>query len=433
MHNLTKWLKNNRGIHLGIFFAFLMQLGNSQPAITSLNLEKAYQLARENYPLIKQKDLIARSSFLTIENIRTAFLPQLSVNGQASYQSDVTSISIPIPGFKFSPLSKDQYKVWGDLNQLIYDGGMVKTQKTIQERSSLVDDQKTEVELYQLKDRINQLYLGILLLDEQLKQAVLAREDVNIGLKTVQAQVQNGTAFKSAQWVLEAQLLQNDQKVIEIKNSRLALLHVLELFIRVPIPENVVLEVPVVKTTLDDAIQRPEILLYGYQDSLWRAQQQLVHAKNIPTLSLFAEGGYGKPGYNMLDNAFTLYGIGGIRFNWSISNFYTSKRQQQIIDVNRKINNVQKEVFLFNTRTELVQQQANIKNLKDEMEIDEKIMAVRSKITESSKAQLQNGVINSNDYLREINAEDQTRSLNILHQIQLLQAKINYQTIQGNQ
>jgi len=433
MHNLTKWLKNNRGIHLGIFFAFLMQLGNSQPAITSLNLEKAYQLARENYPLIKQKDLIARSSFLTIENIRTAFLPQLSVNGQASYQSDVTSISIPIPGFKFSPLSKDQYKVWGDLNQLIYDGGMVKTQKTIQERSSLVDDQKTEVELYQLKDRINQLYLGILLLDEQLKQAVLAREDVNIGLKTVQAQVQNGTAFKSAQWVLEAQLLQNDQKVIELKNSRLALLHVLELFVRQTISENVVLDVPVVKTTLDDNIARPEILLYSYQDSLWRAQQQLVNAKNIPTLSLFAQGGYGKPGFNMLDNAFTLYGIGGIRFNWSISNFYTSKRQQQIIDVNRKINNVQKEVFLFNTRTELVQQQANIKNLKDEMDIDEKIMAVRSKITESSKAQLQNGVINSNDYLREINAEDQTRSLNILHQIQLLQAKINYQTIQGNQ
>ena len=193
------------------------------------------------------------------------------------------------------------------------------------------------------------------------------------------------------------------------------------------------LDVPVVKTTLDDTIQRPEILLYSYQDSLWRAQQQLVHAKNTPTLSLFAEGGYGKPGFNMLDNEFALYGIGGIRFNWSISNFYTSKRQQQIIDVNRKINKVQKEVFLFNTRTELVQQQANIKNLKDEMDIDEKIIAVRSKITESSKAQLQNGVINSNDYLREINAEDQARSLNILHQVQLLQAKINYQTIQGNQ
>ena len=433
MHNLTKWLKNSRGFQLSIFFALMVQVGYSQPALTSLNLEKAYKLARENYPLIKQKDLIARSSFLTIENIRTAFLPQLSVSGQASYQSDVTTISIPIAGFKYSPLSKDQYKVWGDLNQLIYDGGIVKTQKAIQERSSLVDDQKTEVDLYQLKDRINQLYLGVLLLDEQLKQAVLAREDVNIGLKTVQAQVQNGTAFKSAQWVLEAQLLQNDQKVIEIKNSRLALLHVLELFVRVPISENAVLEVPVVKTTLDDNILRPEILMYSYQDSLWRAQQQLVNAKNIPTLSLFAEGGYGKPGFNMLDNEFALYGIGGIRFNWSISNFYTSKRQQQIIDVNRKINNVQKEVFLFNTRTELVQQQATIKNLKDEMDIDEKIIAVRAKVTESSKAQLQNGVINSNDYLREINAEDQTRSLYILHQVQLLQAKINYQTIQGNQ
>lgn len=431
MHKLTKWLNQLLGI-----FILLCLAANvfAQQSYSTLSLEKAYQLARENYPLIKQKDLIAKSSFLTVENIKTSYLPQISLNGQASYQSDVTSISVPLPGFSFTPLSKDQYKIWGEVNQLIYDGGMVKNQQALQQRSALVDDQKTEVELYKLKDRINQLYLGILLLDAQLKQANLAKENVSIGLKLVQSQVQNGTAFKSAQWVLEAQLLQNDQKIIEFKNNRHGLLRVLELFINQKIDEHIQLETPVVKDFLvDDIILRPEIRLYSLQDSLWRTQHQIINSKNIPRVNLFAQGGYGKPGFNQLQNEFALYGIGGVRLSWSLSNFYTSKREQQITDVNQKINNVQKDVFVLNTNTQLVQQESEITKYKDMIKVDEQIVDVRAKVTESSKAQLQNGVINSSDYLREINAEDQARITFILHQVQLLQAKINYQTIKGNQ
>jgi outer membrane protein TolC len=427
---LTKWL--NR---LKIILILVCISGNvlAQQNIAVLSLEKAYQLARENYPLIKQKDLIAKSSFLTIENIKTSYLPQISLNGQASYQSDVTSISVPLPGFSFTPLSKDQYKVWGEINQLIYDGGVIKNQQEIQERSAKIDDQKTEVELYKLKDRINQLYLGILLLDAQLKQANLAKENVNIGLKLVQSQVQNGTAFKSAQWVLEAQLLQNDQKIIELKNNRHGLLRVLELFVNQKIGENIQLETPVMKNFLtDDTVLRPEMKLYSLQDSLWQTQHQMIHSKNIPRVNLFAQGGYGKPGFNQLKNEFALYGIGGVRLSWSLSNFYTSRRERQIVTVNQKINAVQEDVFLFNTGTQLVQQQSEIVKYQDLIKVDEQIIDVRAKVTESAKAQLQNGVINSSDYLREINAEDQAKSLFILHQVQLLQAKINYQTIKGN-
>jgi len=430
MYMLTKWL--NR---LKIILILVCISGNvlAQQNIAVLSLEKAYQLARENYPLIKQKDLIAKSSFLTIENIKTSYLPQISLNGQASYQSDVTSISVPLPGFSFTPLSKDQYKVWGEINQLIYDGGVIKNQQEIQERSAKIDDQKTEVELYKLKDRINQLYLGILLLDAQLKQANLAKENVNIGLKLVQSQVQNGTAFKSAQWVLEAQLLQNDQKIIELKNNRHGLLRVLELFVNQKIGENIQLETPVMKNFLtDDTVLRPEMKLYSLQDSLWQTQHQMIHSKNIPRVNLFAQGGYGKPGFNQLKNEFALYGIGGVRLSWSLSNFYTSRRERQIVTVNQKINAVQEDVFLFNTGTQLVQQQSEIVKYQDLIKVDEQIIDVRAKVTESAKAQLQNGVINSSDYLREINAEDQAKSLFILHQVQLLQAKINYQTIKGN-
>ncbi len=430
MRKLTKWLTIILSIFLLPFESFQSV---AQTPISSLNLEQAYQLARANYPLIQQKDLIAKSAFLTIENINTAYLPQLSVNGQASYQSDVTSIKIPIPNFSMTPLSKDQYKFWGELNQLIYDGGIIKNQKELQERSSLVDDQKLEVELYKLKDRINQLYLGVLLLDAQLVQAKLSGENIQIGLKTVNAQLVNGTVFKSAALVLDAQLLQIDQHIVELKSNKKSLLEVLALFLHQPISETVQLEKPIVSNLTDATIVRPELKLYAYQDSFWHVQNQMVTAKSNPKLSLFAQGGYGKPGLNMLNNDFALFGIGGLRLNWSLSNLYTHKREHEVVALNQKINEVQKDVFVFNTTAQLSQQMEEIKKLQELSNIDEKIVEVRTNITTASKAQLQNGVINSNDYLREINAEDQTRNNYILHQIQLLQAKINYHTIKGNQ
>lgn len=430
MRKLTKWLTIGASL-------FLMQFGtielSAQSVISKLNLEQAYQLARSNYPLIKQKDLIGKTAFLTIENINTAYLPQLSLNGQASYQSDVTSINIPIPGASIVPMSKDQYKFWGELNQLIYDGGMIKNQKQIQERSTLIDDQKLEVELYKLKDRINQLYLGLLLIEAQISQAKLFNENIQIGLKTVNAQLASGTVFKSAALVLEAQLLQTDQRIVELKSNKKALSKVLGLFINLQIPENIQLEKPEMNDLLDATIDRPEIKLYAYQDSLLYIQNQIVSAKSIPKISLFAQGGYGRPGLNMLNNDFALFGIGGVRLNWSLSNLYTRKREHQVVALNQKINEVQKEVFVFNTTTQLSQQLEEVKKLQALSGIDQKIIDVRINITAASKAQLQNGVINSNDYLRELNAEDQTRNNFLLHQIQLLQAKINYKTIKGNQ
>jgi outer membrane protein TolC len=432
MRHLTKWLNYIVNPLLSLVLCFIVVTVSGQTA-ESITIEQAYQMARQNYPLIRQKDLIEKSSFLTIENIKTSFLPQLNLSGQASYQSDVTTLDIPIPNIKINPVSKDQYKVWADVNQLLYDGGMAKSQQQVQKVSAIVDDQKTEVELYKLKDRINQLYLGVLLLDAQLKQTESVKSDLGIGLNTVNAQVKNGVAFKSSALVLEAQLLQTDQRVIEIKSNRKALLNVLSLFINRPLPEEVQLVMPVVKETVEDEnIVRPELKLYSYQDSLWKIQQQLINAKNTPKASLFAQGGYGRPTLNLLRNDFTFYYLGGVKLNWSLGSFYTSKREKQILTVNEKLNEVQRDVFLFNTGTQLTQQKSETDKLNRLVEVDEQIIDIRKKVTEASKAQLQNAVITSNDYLREVNAEDQARLSLVAHQIQLLQAKINYQNIKGN-
>lgn len=205
-----------------IIFHFPLSIFNSS-AQEPLSLQKAYDLAQQNYPLIKQRELIKQTTQYTVDNLSKGFLPQFSLNAQATYQSEVTQVKIPVPGVTIEPLNKDQYKILTDINQLIYDGGVIKQQKNIQQLNEETEQQKIEVELYKLKERINQLFLGVLFLDEQLKQVDLVKADLNNGIKRVEAQVNNGVAFKSSLNVLKAELLKAEQRVIELK---LSLIHI---------------------------------------------------------------------------------------------------------------------------------------------------------------------------------------------------------------
>jgi len=366
-----------------------------------------------------------------VENLQKGFLPQFSISGQATYQSDVTSVPISIPGFSIEAPNKDQYKLVADVNQLIYDGGLTREQKTLQQLNAKVEDQKVEVELYKVKERINQLFLSILYLDEQLKQVELVKSDLNNGIKRVEAQVNNGVAFRSNLNVLKAELLKADQRIIELQSSRKGFLDVLSLFINQPLPENTRLEKPQSKATISTDINRPELQLFSSQQKLLGSQVGLIDAKNKPKASFFWQGGYGRPGLNFLKNDFAFFYTTGVRLSWSFGGLYTRKNEKKILELNQKTIDIQKDVFLLNTNTQLKQQQSEIDKLQKLVSTDQEIIDLRIKVKEAAKAQLENGVITANDYLREVNAEDQARQSLITHQVQLIQAQINYQTISG--
>ncbi len=397
----------------------------------TLTLQQANDLARQNYPLVKQRDLIKQTGNITIENLSKGYLPQLTLSGQASYQSAVTEINSPIPGFKVEPLSKDQYKIVADVNQVIYDGGVIKEQQHLQQLNSMVEEQQLEIELYRLKERINQIYLSVLLLDEQIKQVAITKQDIETGIKRVEAQVQNGTAFKSNLNVLKAEMLKNDERLIELQASRKGLIETLGLFLNQSLAENIFLITPAVVSLKTKEITRPEINLYEKQSLLAEQQTNLIDARNHPKFSAFVQGGYGRPGLNFLKNEFDPYYIAGVRFNWSFGSLYTSKGEKQIADINRSSIDLQKETFILNTNTEIEQQQSEIEKWKQLITSDSTIIELRKSIKEAANAQLENGVITASDYLREVNAEDQARQTLITHQLQLLQAQINYQTILG--
>lgn len=417
---------------LAILLALPFQLF-SQP-VQKLTLEQAYDLSAKNYPAVKQKDLIKQTAAISIDNLQKGFLPQFGLSGQATYQSEVTKIGISLPGLSIDPPAKDQYKIVADVSQLIYDGGITKEQKTLQQLNASVEDQKVEVELYKLKERINQIYLSILYLNEQLKQVDLVKADIQTGIKRVDAQVQNGVSFKSNLNMLKAELLKAGQRVIEVKASRKGLVDVLALFTGGQLDEDVHLEKPAfTETAMATEIIRPELKLYNGQQKLIGQQNKLITAKNLPKASLFAQGGYGRPGLNLLKNGFDFYYIGGVRFNWSLGGLYTKKKEKEQVEVNKKIVEVQKEIFLLNTNTQLKQKQAEIDKLKKLIASDKEIITLRKSVTDAAKSQLENGVITANDYLKEVNAEDQARQSLITHQVQLLLAQINYQTISGKQ
>lgn len=411
-----------------IFCLFFSQLASAQ----TLTLEQVQQKAKQQYPLLKQKNLIQQVKDINIENLRKGFLPQVSVSGQATYQSEVTTVKIPFPGVSIEPLSKDQYKVVADVNQMIYDGGLLKQQTAVQKINAEVEEQKIEVELYKLTDRINQLYLGILFIDEQLKQTELVKKDLQTGLKKIEAQVNGGVAFKSNLLLLRAELLKADQRIIELQSARTGLLDVLSLFTGEAYNTATVLQQPSVPVfAAEQTIARPELNLFQKQKALLGEQQNLIKARNLPKTSFFFQGGYGRPGLNFLENKFATYYITGIRFNWAFGGLYTAKKEKELIGINQQIVAVQEDVFLLNTNTQLKQQQAEIDKINQLISKDKEIIELRIKVKEAANAQLENNVITANDYLREVNAEDQARQMLIVHQLQLLQAQINYQTIKG--
>jgi outer membrane protein TolC len=425
MQQLTIWLKMKNAM-----FGFIVLL---LPAMASaqLTIDSAYAAARRNYPLIKQKDLIRETSELTIQNLQKAYLPQVALSGQASYQSAVTRVDVPMAGVKIDPPGRDQYRIVADVNQMIYDGGQTRQQQELQRLNAAVEDQKLEVELYKLQERINQLYLGILYLDAQIKQVDIVQADIQTGIRKVEAQVQNGVAFRSNLHVLQAELLRTGQRLIELKAGRKGLLQTLSLFMGQSLDENIVLQQPLVPVTQPGQISRPEIQLFTDQGRMLDHRYKLIRASNLPRTSLFFHGGYGRPGLNMLKNEFDLFYMGGVRLSWPLSGLYTRKRDRQLVEVSKKIVDIQKETFLFNTNTQLTQQQSEIEKLQQLVLSDHDIIELRVKIKDAARAQLENGVITSNDYLREVNAEDLARQTLIAHQLQLLQAQINYLNISG--
>ncbi len=399
--------------------------------VPQIQLDTCFQWAYNNYPLIKQFQLIEQTKSYSVENAAKAYMPQVSLGGQATYQSEVTKIPINLPNLNIPSLSKDQYKLFTEINQPLTEIFTFKNFQNVAVANAEVEKHKVNTDLYKLKERVSQIYFGILLLKKQLEQTKLLKKDLEIGLNKTKAAIDNGTAMKSNAEILNAEILKIEQKEIELKAGIKSNFELLSLFTNKKLDESVQLETPI-QITNNEVINRPELQLFDSQKSAIASQEKILSSRNLPKFNVFLQSGFGRPALNVLNNDFDFYYIGGLRFNWNFTSYYTYKNEKNQLKVNQNSIDTQRELFLLNTSLNLSQANNEIDKINALLESDKKIIALRKQVNKTAVTQLENGIITANDYLTSLNAEDQATQMLLIHEMQLLQAKYNLKIISGN-
>lgn len=410
-----------------VFSVFLaLQFSNAQQVI---NLEDCYALANKNYPLAKQSELLTQKSAYEIESLNTAKLPKIDLNAQATYQSEVTGLPITVPNV--SPLNKDQYRATLDVNQLIYNGGLIDSNVKLKELQIQTQQQQTVVNLYAIKTKINQLYFSILLAQEKKMILSSKQEQLIAKSKEVQSGVKFGVLLPASEQVLEAENLKIKQQLRENELDRNRLLANLSALISMSLDEKTVLEKPAIVITSDETISRPEIQLFNLQNQQLASSKEIISKNKLPKINAFGTAGYGNPGLNMLNNSFQTFYILGLKANWNVWDWSKTKSDKEALSVSEAIINTEKETFLLNTNLQLQEMQAEIDKLNDSVQTDQEIVNLREAVIKSAEAQLKNGVITSSDFLVEFTNGYEAKINQTTHQIQLALAKANYQIIKG--
>ena len=399
----------------------------------TLTLELCQQKALENYPLLKQKELINKAGEVSILNISKSYLPQLNLNAQATYQSEVTELPINIPGIQIPTLYNDQYKATLDATQLIYDGGITSKQKKLENINTQTELQSLEVELYKIKEKINTIFISIAALQENKKLFLILEKDVTNKLIKVQSGVKNGILLESNAFVLEAEIIKINEQIIEIESGIKTGFKMLADYINQEVDENVILKLPEISIDKCDYENiRPEIKLIEFQQKKLDVSKTLFNSKKLPKIVGFGQVGYGRPGLNMLSNNFNTFYLIGAKLSWNIWDWNQSKNDKQLIGIKSEILNTQKDLFNQGIKILLEKYISDIKKYKDFIVKDNEIIILRDKITKSSESQLENGTITATEYLTELNALVQAKINLESHKIQLIKAEIDYLTVKGS-
>ena len=423
-----------------LFLCFLL-LPGSMKGQEKITLAQCYEWARANYPQIRQYGLIGQTEQYNLSNAVKGWLPQVAVNAKATYQSDVTrlpfdadKLSAVMPGLEIPTLSKDQYQVVAELNQNIWDGGTIHTSRQLTKAQAIADREQLESDLYTLNDRVNQLYFGCLLQEELIRQNVLLQKELQINIDRITAMMANGVANLSDRESMEVELLNACQKEIELKASRVAFGRMLSTMIGKPYDPNRILEVPNVSgNPLSGEINRPELKALDAKSYLLELQNKQITSGLMPRIGAFVQGGYGRPGLNMLKDSFDPFYIAGVRLSWNMGKLYTLKNDRRKVATTLQQVEVQRETFLFNTSLQLMQQNTEIQKISDLMKADDEIIRLRTSIKKAAEVKLENGVISVTDLIREINAEDMAKQTAAAHRIQHLNAVYNYMYTTNNE
>ena len=393
---------------------------------TAQTLEECQQAAERNYPLIAQHDLIARTTQLTVANIQKGWLPQLTATAQATLQNTVISWPEEMTelmqqmGIDMKGLAKDQYRVGLDLQQTVFDGGAISAQKQVAREQGAVQQAQLDVDLYRVRQRVNEMYFGLLLLNDQIRFNLDLQEQLAASEKKLTSMVKHGTAAQCDLNNVTAERLNVAQQMTTLESQRRVLTAMLGTFCGIEV-NNVTKPAAV---DVANGNNRPELRLIDSQLRLADAQDRALNAALLPRLGVFAQGYYGYPGYNMFKDMmgrnWSWNGMVGARLTWNIGALYTHHNDKAKVQLQREAAQNQREVFLFNNRLEQMQQNEAINRYRKLMAQDEEIIALRQQVRKAAESKLSHGIIDVNDLVRDINSENAARVQQSIHEIEML-------------
>jgi outer membrane protein TolC len=412
---------------IGVMLVFSFPVASQTNGLL-VTLQYCQDQAIANFPTAKDKALLQTVSSYRINNLDAGRLPQVALNGQASYQSDAISITSPIINVH---QSKDQYKATLDINQLIYDGGTTRFQKQLENSSYEVDAQQVDVDLYKLKEQVNNVYFLLLILQENRKLLTATMNEISEREKTVSSSVKNGVLTASDLDVLTAERLRTEQQLSEIDINKKASLQILSILMSQTLSDSSGFELPVISVTDTSLIARPEYKWFELQEKRIDDSKQLTQTSLKPKVYAFAQAGYGRPGLNMLDDKFNPFYIVGANMKWTILDWNKNSRERKILDIQKQMVTTRKETFEKNLNMDLQNKLSSIRKLEEALNRDSQIVELRSRVVRASTSKLDNGVITSTDYLTDLNAETIAKINLETHKIQLVQARENYLIAKG--
>ena len=400
-------------------------------ASSAQSLDECRRLAREHYPEIRQYDLIAQTEQYNLSNAARAWIPQVALSGQATYQSatptypEAFKTILQANGIEMAGIHRDQCKVSIDVSQHIWDGGKSRADKAIAKAEAEEQRSRVDVSLYDLQSRVDNLYFGILLLDGRKAQTEVLIELLASNLARLQTYYKNGVAMQADVDAVEAELLAARQTLGQVESSRMSYRRMLEIFIGQPLASDN-LERPAMQQLQSRTLARPELALFEAQESILTAQRKAINVSLMPRFSAFAQVYYGYPGLDMfksmVSSDWSFNAIAGVRVSWNIGAFYTKRNNLDKLNAAEKQIAVQRDVFLFNTQMQTTQDDGEIARLRQAITDDSRIVELRRRVRMAAESQLKNGVIDATDLLRKISDETAAALARSTHEIELLQS-----------
>lgn len=422
-----------------IIMVLTILAGVTTDAQKILTLKECYDMAMSANAIAGEKETYSGISKIRDENLAKGWLPTLDANASATYNSDVVDFAAAassVPGMSsiLRPMPQDQYKLTLDINQVIYDGGAIRSARELEQADLKLNEKQTETDLYKLRGQVNSYYFNIMMLSRQKELLVNYLDLLKKRIYSMQSAVSNGVLSKPDIDVLTSEKLKLEQQITENRFRRDALIKILSDMTGSVINDSIQFILPEMTAELTNELTRPELQIYDIRKEQLSAGLKMVQSKRMPKAFGFATLGYGNPpGMNFFNDSFDTYYILGAGIKWNIFDWNKAKNEKKVISLQQGIIENRKTDLSDNLRRQLDAKMSEITSLRELVKTDSELIGLRKRITIAAESQLENGTITATEYMNELNSEKNAVINGEIHKINLALAGIEYLNISGKE